>query len=147
MDTCCLNRPFDDQTIDRNRLESEAVLTILRHVHSGDWELIGSGVNKLESDRSPDPQKRKLVEGFLSLCTIWLQAHEPEVQRWEELKAQGFCNPDAMHIACAESGKVDVLLTTDDPMLKLARKHGDKIRVRVENPLTWIREQIEHDSE
>jgi hypothetical protein len=32
LDMCCLNRPFDDQSIDRNRLESEAVLAILRRV-------------------------------------------------------------------------------------------------------------------
>ena len=29
LDVCCLNRPFDDQTQDRIRLESEAVLLIL----------------------------------------------------------------------------------------------------------------------
>ena len=28
-DACCLNRPFDDQTQDRIRLESEAVLLIM----------------------------------------------------------------------------------------------------------------------
>ena len=29
LDTCCLNRPFDDQTQDRIRLEAEAVILIL----------------------------------------------------------------------------------------------------------------------
>jgi len=29
MDVCCLNRPFDDQSEDRIKMESEAVLMIL----------------------------------------------------------------------------------------------------------------------
>lgn len=32
LDTCCLNRPFDDQTQERIRLESEAVLAILSRI-------------------------------------------------------------------------------------------------------------------
>ena len=31
LDVCCLNRPFDEQTQDRVRLETEAILTILSH--------------------------------------------------------------------------------------------------------------------
>lgn len=44
LDACCLNRPFDDQTHDRIRLEAEAVLLILSHVEAGQWQLIGSEV-------------------------------------------------------------------------------------------------------
>ena len=29
LDACCLNRPFDDQSQDRVRLEAEAILLIL----------------------------------------------------------------------------------------------------------------------
>ena len=32
IDTCCLNRPFDDQTQDRIHLETEAILIILKHM-------------------------------------------------------------------------------------------------------------------
>ena len=42
LDVCCLNRPFDDQRQDRIHLESEAVLTILKHIESGKWKLISS---------------------------------------------------------------------------------------------------------
>ncbi len=42
LDACCLNRPFDDQTQARIRLEAEAVLIILTQCQMGDWEWIGS---------------------------------------------------------------------------------------------------------
>jgi hypothetical protein len=54
LDACCLNRPFDDQTQDRIRLESEAVLLILGHVHRGEWRWSGSEVLSFEIARNPD---------------------------------------------------------------------------------------------
>lgn len=41
LDVCCINRPFDDQTEERIRMESEAVLAILTRSLS-EWTLIGS---------------------------------------------------------------------------------------------------------
>jgi len=37
MDVCCLNRPFDDQTQDKIRIESDAILAILSKCISGKW--------------------------------------------------------------------------------------------------------------
>lgn len=42
LDVCCLNRPFDDQTQERIRLEAEAVLLILERCQAGTWWLLGS---------------------------------------------------------------------------------------------------------
>lgn len=54
LDVCCLNRPFDDQSEDRIRLESEAIITILSHCHSKEWELIGSEIIEFEISKTPD---------------------------------------------------------------------------------------------
>lgn len=48
LDACCYNRPFDDQTISRNHLESEAVLEILRRVENGNIELVQSNALEIE---------------------------------------------------------------------------------------------------
>jgi hypothetical protein len=42
LDVCCLNRPFDDQTQDRIRLEAEAIVLILEHIIRGDWNWLSS---------------------------------------------------------------------------------------------------------
>jgi len=44
LDVCCLNRPFDDQTQPRIRLESEAILIILAQCEQRQWEWVGSEV-------------------------------------------------------------------------------------------------------
>ena len=46
----------------------------------------------------------------------------------------------ALHLACAESGGADVFLTTDDKLLHKAAACAERLRVRVENPLVWLKE-------
>jgi predicted nucleic acid-binding protein len=62
-----------------------------------------------------------------------------EIIRAQKLETLKFTSFDALHIACAERGKADVFLTTDDKLLRVASRHADKLRTRVENPLTWLR--------
>jgi hypothetical protein len=47
---------------------------------------------------------------------------------------------DALHLACAESGRADVFLTTDDRLLRKSAGYAKQLYVRVENPLVWLRE-------
>ena len=60
MDVCCLNRPFDDQTQDRIRMESEAVLMILNRCLT-DWILVRSEVIDYEISRIPDDERKNGV--------------------------------------------------------------------------------------
>jgi hypothetical protein len=48
LDVCCLNRPFDDQSQDRIRLETEAVIIIISRMVSDEWEWLGSGSDDLQ---------------------------------------------------------------------------------------------------
>jgi predicted nucleic acid-binding protein len=54
------------------------------------------------------------------------------------LQKLGFQGYDALHLACSESAKADVLLTTDDGLLKLAKRFSKKLHVTVVNPLIWL---------
>jgi len=60
-DACCVNRPFDDQTQDRVRLETEAVMLILSRVQAGIWQWIGSDVLAFELGEIPDPNRKRRV--------------------------------------------------------------------------------------
>ncbi len=141
-DTCCLNRPFDDQTQVRVRLEAEAVLAILSRIENGEWDWAGSEVLTDEIEQMPDTQKlsrTKLLSGFIQEN---IEISEKEERRAMELQRDGFQVFDALHIACAESAKADVFLSTDDRLLKLAKRNSKKLDVRVENPLVWVEEMI-----
>ncbi len=53
-------------------------------------------------------------------------------RRARELRAQGVRDLDALHLAAAEQGGAEVLLTTDDRFVQAARALQPASRVRVE---------------
>lgn len=141
LDVCCLNRPYDDQMQDRIHLEAEAILLILTHVETGDYVWIGSEVLGLEINQTPDAERRARVRALTQSATKSILVNEPEVQRAQELEELGFHPMDALHLACAESGGVEIFLTTDDRLLRKASGQSAQLKIRVENPLVWIQEQ------
>lgn len=147
LDACCLNRPFDDQTQDRIRLESEAVLTILSRCQSGQWQLVGSEVIEFEISQIPDGERRRKVSILAGLARLKVPLDE-EVRRLAvELQNLGFKPFDALHISSAEKGKIDVFLTTDDNLLQKASQRDIMIKVKVANPLKWLTEVMESEKQ
>ncbi len=145
LDHCCYNRPFDDQSIDRNRLEAEAVIAILKHVSRGDWTLVRSEAHEIELASLRDAERRKGVTALLELAGSTISVGKAEQDRTGELVSVGFSAMDALHIACAESSRCDVLLTTDDAILSRAARVSGELRVSVADPLWWLMEQVDHE--
>jgi predicted nucleic acid-binding protein len=140
LDNCTLNRPFDDQGQERIRLETEAVLLILSHLERKEWIWLGSQALDIEIEKTPDPEKRSHLKRITEYISHSVQVGSKELLRARELVAVGFVGFDAVHLACAESGKADVFLTTDDRLLKLVKRHVRQLQIKVENPLDWIKE-------
>ena len=143
LDVCCLNRPFDDITQDRVRLESEAVLTILGHAQTENWILISSEVVDIEISKIPDDERKQKVSFLSSTLKSYVTVDEDIERRAMELEELNFKPFDAFHIACAEKGGADVFLTTDDDLLKKALQKKEVLKVRLENPVKWLMEEIE----
>ena len=53
LDASALNRPFDDQSLPRNRVEAESVVIILDMVEQGKVELISSSALAYETLMNP----------------------------------------------------------------------------------------------
>ena len=138
LDVCCLNRPFDDQSQTRIRLEAEAVLLILERLQSEEWEWLSSEVVDDEISQTRDVNRRKRVQNLVLHASGSLILTEKEATRGLELAKMGFGNMDALHLACAESGHVDVFLTTDDKLIRRATRLSQELQVLVANPLHWL---------
>jgi hypothetical protein len=70
LDVFCLNRPFDDQTQDRIRLEAEAVLLILERCQAGEWRLLSSEAVDYGISRIPDVDRRRKVFHLASVARV-----------------------------------------------------------------------------
>jgi predicted nucleic acid-binding protein len=143
LDVCCLNRPFDDAAQDRVRIESEAVLTILSRCQSAEWILLSSEVVDIEISKIPDDERMWKVSFLSSISQSYIVVDKDVKERAMELSEFNFKSFDALHIACAEKGGADVLLTTDDTLLNKASQQADALKVRLENPVTWLMEESE----
>ena len=142
LDNCALNRPFDDQSQERIRLETEAILLLLSRLETKEWLWLGSSALEIEIDKTTDAEQRSRLRRVIEFVSSSIELREKELARAKSLEKLGFVGFDAVHLACAESGKVDVFLTTDDRLLKLAKRVATKLHVKVENPLDWIKEMI-----
>ncbi|MEZ4635699.1 MAG: PIN domain-containing protein [Caldilineaceae bacterium] len=143
LDTCCLNRPFDDQTQLRIRLETEAILRILEICKTNTWLLISSQVIEAEISQIADTERRRRVALAASSAVESIRLDESIKSRAEYLEGLGFAAFDALHLASAELTGVDILLTTDDRFVRLFLRSRNRIQIAVENPLRWITEKGE----
>lgn len=138
LDVCCFNRPFDDQSQSRIRVEAEAVLAILERCETGEWELIISEMVETEVAQIADQERRQRIEGALLMARSQIMVNETVESRSGELQNLGFQGFDAIHLACSETAQVDVFLSTDDRLLRRAARYHNSLTVVVDNPATWL---------
>ena len=138
-DTCCLNRPFDEQMQPRIRRETQAISRILDHIRAGYWVWLCSSVLLAEIEQNPDPEQRSEVLDSLTIAHRIVSVGSSEILRGKQLEALGFKELDALHIACAESAGADIFLTTDDRLLGRAKRNISHLYVQIENPYIWLR--------
>lgn len=139
-DVCCLNRPFDDQTQDRIHLEAEAVLAIIRRVEESSWQWISSDAVAYEISNAPNEERRERLWSLESRATDNIELTDAIMQHAEAIQILGFTSYDALHLAFASSVNVDVFLSTDDKLLKRAKRYPEEIKITVANPLRWLQE-------
>lgn len=84
-----------------------------------------------EIDQMPDAQRLSRVRLLSGFVQEVLEIGEEELKRARELQKEGFQVFDSLHIACAESVKADVFLSTDDRLLKQAKRLSKRLKVRV----------------
>jgi len=142
LDTSVLNRPFDDQTQARVHLETEAFLTVLDFVMAGRFSLINSAVLIFENQENPFPDRQKSVQDYLSLASAMVNMTPAIRDRGRVLERLGFKPIDALHIAAAEQGQAEVLVTCDDGLIKTAQRHAGSLQVQVMSVLRFIAEEI-----
>lgn len=61
LDNCCLNRPFDDQSHIRIRLEAEAKLKIQEEIRSGSFKLVWSYILDYENSKNPFRERKDQI--------------------------------------------------------------------------------------
>ena len=131
LDVCCLNRPFDDASQERIRLESEAVLLIYRKCRIDEWRLVSSEVIDLEIAQTKKRQRREQLQIAVAIAYNRVILDEEVRRRATQIGQLGFQPFDAAYLASAEAGDAAVFLTTDDRLLRRATRFSDQLNITV----------------
>ena len=121
LDNRCFNRPFDDQSQARVRLEAEAKLEIQQRIKDKLIELAWSYVLDYENQANPFEERRDAVVRWKTAAAVDVEESDAIVQRAREIASRGLRAKDALHVACAMAAGCDFFLTTDDFVVKRMR--------------------------
>lgn len=136
LDNCCFNRPFDDQSGIRVKLETDAKLYTQLQIKTGKIELAWSYILDFENEANPFIERRNTVEKWKRLSVLDIVENESILTVATTISTYGLKPKDALHIACAVGAKCDFFLTTDDIILK---KMNGKAEITVVNPTEFIK--------
>jgi predicted nucleic acid-binding protein len=135
LDNCCLNRPFDDQTAIRVKLETEAKLFIQSAIKDRKIELAWSYMIYFENAANPFYEQKKAINQWRQVAKIDTDETSTILEMAFALNEKGLKPKDALHIACAIETKCDYFLTTDDLLLK--KMHG-RNEITTLNPVDFV---------
>ena len=122
LDNCALQRPFDDRTQYRIRVEAEAALVLVQLVENGGLDLLSSDALVYEISKTPDPLRRDFALAVLDQATLFVEASSEVVARADKFVQTGVPPLDALHVASAVEGRAEYFCTSDDRLLRRTRR-------------------------
>ena len=120
-DTCAVQRPLDDLSQLRVRLEADAVVALIELCETGFLELVASAVHGAENAENPYPDRHAHAANVLSLASHYAPATPAVVGRAAEYERAGIKRLDALHLASAVVAGAAFFCTTDDLLLRRGR--------------------------
>ena len=75
LDTCSIQRPFDDQSKLRVATESEAVLRATQLVEHGGLDLLASETLRIETEQNPHSRRRRFAFGVHALARCFAETN------------------------------------------------------------------------
>ena len=79
LDTCCYNRPYDDQTQLRINLEAQAKLYIQKQIVDGKLDLIYSFISVYENSQNPFSIRKNAISDFFSNAVTYIDETNVDV--------------------------------------------------------------------
>jgi hypothetical protein len=143
LDMNIYNRPFDDQSQMRIRLETTAVMMIFALVEQGLVSIKWSFVLEYENSRNPFSARRGFVKHLAGTCSESIEP-DPTIREMARCLAEEHSvrGRDALHIACAARAGCDYLVTCDDRLVQQGRRlrRAGVLTLQIVGPIDVLQE-------
>ncbi|MEK6725371.1 MAG: PIN domain-containing protein [Deltaproteobacteria bacterium] len=140
LDMNIYNRPFDDQSQVRIKLETIAINAILKMIKSGKFALLWSFMVEFENSLNPYDDVRTEIDMLSKIASEYVNMSDDILEAAKEMESVRIKPRDAVHLACAIKAKADWFLTCDDKLIRKARFIKDDIIIT--NPLDFVRSEV-----
>jgi predicted nucleic acid-binding protein len=134
LDNCSFNRPYDDQLLLKNYLESEAKIHIQKEILNETYELAWSYILDYEISFNPFPDRKNQIIKWKEKAKIDINVSENIENRANQIMQKNIKPKDSLHIACAIEAQCKYFITTDK---KVLNKSVDDIIII--NPIDFVR--------
>ncbi|MCS4542292.1 MAG: PIN domain-containing protein [Euryarchaeota archaeon] len=139
LDANVWGRIFDEQTQLRIVKEKDAFLEILRISRGAKIEIVSSAILEKEIEDIAEDDKRILILRIIGLFAIERINHIPAA--YEEIMNSTNLKPkDAAHIASAVELNAEYFITVDDAILKRGKEIERLYKLKVCNPVKFLKE-------
>lgn len=139
LDTCAVQRPLDDRSQLRVRVEADIILAVIAAAEAGEIQLVSSDVLRFETENNPIPARRDFARRVLQIAKVDT-ATTPEVaESARRYERRGIKPLDAVHLASGVAVAADYFCTADDDLIRRAR-NANTGATRVVSPLELITE-------
>jgi hypothetical protein len=136
LDNCCFNRPFDNQSNIRVKLETDSKLYVQLLILRGKIELAWSYILDFENNANPFFERKYTIGKWKHLSVIDSEESSVVLTKALNFVRMGIKAKDALHLACAVATTCDYFLTTDDVIQK--KMQGNE-EMTVLNPVDFIK--------
>ena len=136
LDNCMFNRPFDEQSHIRIRIETEAKLAIQEEIRRGTYQLIWSYILDYENNKNPFRERQEQIMKWKKYAITDIEENTDIIKTALLLNSKGLQKMDSLHIACAIFAKADYFLTTDDKVIK---KENAITELEISDPINFIK--------
>ncbi len=137
LDNCCYNRPYDDQTQLKIRLETEAKLSIQDKIELGELSLVWSYVLDFENEANPFEERKNDIRHWREKAVEDIVQTPRIIEIAKDLQEHGLRPKDCLHVSCAIKAQCEYFFTTDQGILN---KNGKIENIRIINPVEFILE-------
>jgi predicted nucleic acid-binding protein len=137
LDVNIYNRPFDDQSQVRIRLETISIFSIMQRIKKRELLLVWSFIIDYENSLNPYDDVRQEVDFLSSIVSKSILPSDTIVTQAMKFESMGIKPRDALHVACALEAGADYFLTCDD---KLINKASSIRGLKILNPIRFIEE-------
>lgn len=137
-DTNIFFRPFDNQTLPRIFIETNAVLVIFRAIEKKMLELTASDVLFFEIARSRKKLPQEVNQLFQLVTTHVLNTKQLVEQAKAFQNKFKLLAADALHLASAKKAEADYFITCDDFILNKYTSFKSEFPLPVCNPVDFV---------